>query len=246
MIYSLIVTSVGVLIASLLRGFTGFGFGLAAVPILSLALPPTQVVPFVVALQVTIGIMGVRKAVGQCDWRSVGMLTPGLLTGIPLGLAILTTLPANPVRLVIGCMIALSVWLLTRGIRLPPSPSWPVSFGTGLASGVTSGLASMGGPPVIVYFLAVGHTTARMRATSIVYFLFTGLVSFIMMGFRGLITREILTWTLAAVPIMATGSYAGTWLFHRAKPRHHRLVALGTLSVLSALLIIRAIVGMRS
>lgn len=246
MIYSLIVTSAGVLIASVLRGFTGFGFGLAAVPILSLALPPTQVVPLVVALQVAIGILGVRKAVGECDWRSVGMLSPGLLTGIPLGLAILTTLPSDPVRLVIGIMIAVSVWVLSRGIQLPANPSWSISFGTGLTSGVISGLASMGGPPVIVYFLALGHSAARMRATSIVYFLLTGVVSFVMMSFRGLITREILTWTIAAVPIMAAGSYVGTWLFHRAKPRHHRLVALGTLSVLSVLLIIRAIIGMRS
>ena len=34
----------------LLRGFTGYGFGLAAVPLLSLVLPPAKVVPFVVML----------------------------------------------------------------------------------------------------------------------------------------------------------------------------------------------------
>ncbi|MEA2739036.1 MAG: hypothetical protein QOH05_2343, partial [Acetobacteraceae bacterium] len=55
MISSLIVTMAGVLAASVLRGFTGFGFGLAAVPLLSLALPPAEVVPLVVTLQVIIG-----------------------------------------------------------------------------------------------------------------------------------------------------------------------------------------------
>ena len=42
---TLIIAVFGVFAASLLRGFTGFGFGIAAVPLLSLALPPTKAVP---------------------------------------------------------------------------------------------------------------------------------------------------------------------------------------------------------
>src|SRR5689334_11297884 len=127
MLSSLILPLSGVLFASVLRGFTGFGFGLAAVPLLSLALPPTQVVPLVVTLQAIIGVAGLRAAIAECDWRSVGLLTPGLIAGIPLGLLILTSLPPNPVRLTIGCVIAFSVWLIHRGIRLPPNPSRLVS-----------------------------------------------------------------------------------------------------------------------
>jgi uncharacterized membrane protein YfcA len=62
MLSSLIVTICGVLLASVLRGFTGFGFGLAAVPVLALALPPSQVVPLVVTLQVIVGAGGLRAA----------------------------------------------------------------------------------------------------------------------------------------------------------------------------------------
>src|SRR5690349_13989272 len=101
MIYSLVMTMAGVLAASVLRGFTGFGFGLAGVPLLSLALPPTQVVPLVTTLQVMVGLAGLRSALGTCDWRSVRLLLPGLVAGVPLGLMILTALPPNPVRLLI-------------------------------------------------------------------------------------------------------------------------------------------------
>ena len=243
MIVSLIVTLFGVMVASVLRGFTGFGFGLAAVPILSLALPPAQVVPLVVTLQVAIGIAGIRPAMKECDWRAVGALAPGLVLGIPVGLTILTGLPPNPVRLVIGVIIALSVLLIQRGIKLPPNPSRLIGLGIGVISGTISGLSSMGGPPVIVYMLALGHSAARMRATAIVYFMLTGCVSFIPMAYRGLITRDILIWTAASFPVMIAASRLGTWAFHRAKPRHHRLVALWTLAVLSATLILRALLG---
>ena len=243
MISSLIVTMAGVLAASVLRGFTGFGFGLAAVPLLSLGLPPAQVVPLVVTLQVVIGVAGLRTAAKSCDWRSVGLLVPGLVVGIPIGLLILTALPPNPVRLVIGVIVALSVVLIQRGIRLPPNPSRLIGFGIGLISGIVSGLASMGGPPVVVFLLAMGHDPARMRATAIVYFMLSGCVSLIPMTIRGLITQDILIWTVASLPVLFGGSRLGTWAFFRAKPRHHRMVALVTLSGLSALLIGRALLG---
>ena len=243
MISSLIVTMAGVLAASVLRGFTGFGFGLAAVPLLSLGLPPAQVVPLVVTLQVVIGVAGLRTAAKSCDWRSVGLLVPGLIVGIPIGLLILTALPPNPVRLVIGIIVALSVVLIQRGIRLPPNPSRLIGFGIGLISGIVSGLASMGGPPVVVFLLAMGHDPARMRATAIVYFMLSGCVSLIPMTMRGLITQDLLIWTVASLPVLFGGSRLGTWAFFRAKPRHHRVVALVTLSALSALLIGRALLG---
>jgi len=243
MISSLIVTILGVLAASVLRGFTGFGFGLAAVPLLSLALPPAQVVPLVVTLQVVIGVLGLHAASKECDWRAVRLLTPGLLAGIPIGLVILTSLPPNPVRLVIGLIIAASVVLIHRGLRLPPDPSRLAGFGIGLVSGIISGLASMGGPPVVVFLLALGHSAARMRATAIVYFMLSGCVSLVPMSLRGLITRDILIWTVASLPVLIAGSRLGTLAFQKAKPKHHRMVALVTLSALSALLIGRALIG---
>jgi uncharacterized membrane protein YfcA len=243
MISSLILPMAGVFAAAVLRGFTGFGFGLAAVPLLSLALPPARVVPLVVTLQVVIGVAGLRAAWAECDWRAVGMLLPGLLLGVPIGLLILTGLPANPVRLVIGTIIAFSVWLIHRGIRLPANPSWRISFGAGLASGIINGLASMGGPPVVVYLLALGHTAARMRATAIIYFMLSGCVALIPMAVRGLITRDILVWAVASLPVLFGGSWIGTRAFCKARPRHHRIVALTTLTALAVLLIARSLLG---
>ena len=241
MVLTLFIVLAGVFVAAVLRGFTGFGFGLAAVPLLSLALLPAQVVPFVVMLQVVVGASGVRRAWHQTDWRAIRGLAPGVLIGIPLGLAILTAFQPNTVRLTIGLIIAASVVLLWRGARLPPHPSRILTMAVGLLSGVISGLASMGGPSVVVYLLALGHGAAAVRATSIIYFMLSGTISAVAMGWRGLIDREVLLWALAAVPASYAGNWVGTWAFHRAKPHHHRLTALTVLSVLAAVLIVRAL-----
>jgi len=233
----------GVFAAALLRGFTGFGFGLAAVPLLSLALPPAKVVPFVVVLHVIVGVAGLRQAWRLCDWRAVRGLTPGLVVGIPIGLLVLTAFRANPVRLAIGCVIMGSVVLIWRGFRLPPNPSRAITLSIGLGAGVMSGLASMGGPPIVVYLLALSHEATVVRASSIVYFMISATLSLTFMSFSGLIDREILSWSVASVPVLMAGTYVGNWGFRRSRPHHHRITALVILSVLAVLLIARGLGG---
>ena len=147
MLPALPVAVFGVLAASVLRGFTGFGFGLAAVPLLSLALPPTRVVPFVVVLQVIVGAISLRSAWRLCDWRAVRGLSPGLVIGVPLGVMILTVFRPNVVRFIIGLATAASVVLLWRGARLPSRPSPVITVATGIASGTSAAWPRSAGRP---------------------------------------------------------------------------------------------------
>jgi hypothetical protein len=113
----------------------------------------------------------------------------------------------------------------------------------GLVAGVMSGLASMGGPPIVVYLLALSHRAAVVRATSIIYFLLASMVAVLLMGLKGLIDREILLWSIVSIPVLWAGNYAGNWGFQRSQPHHHRLTALLTLSILAVTLIGRAAGG---
>ncbi|HTW70015.1 MAG TPA: sulfite exporter TauE/SafE family protein [Acetobacteraceae bacterium] len=238
---TLITAVFGVFVASVIRGFTGFAFGLSAVPLLTLALPPTKVVPFVTVLQVLVGLVGLRATWRRANWRVILTLAPGLIAGVPLGLLALTRLPANHARLAIGVLIALSVVVLWRRVRLPPRPSFAVTFAAGLASGTMSGLASMGGAPVVVYLLALSTDAVVVRATAIVYFLFAASVTAISMALRGLIDREVLLWSAASIPVLLAGSWLGGLVFERAGPAYHRISAMLILSLLAAALIGRSL-----
>lgn len=231
----------GVFVASVVRGFTGFGFGLASVPLLSIALPPARVVPFVAILQVLVGLGGLPGAVRLTKWRALLGLAPGLLLGMPLGLLVLTRFRPNNARLVIGILIAASVFALWRRVRLPPHPSNKLALGVGVLSGAMNGVAAMGGAPVVVYLLALELEPAIVRATSIVWFLFSSLVTSGTMTARGLVDSEILLWSATSVPVLFVGTWLGSWGFRRSRPHHHRIAALGLLSVIAATLIIRSL-----
>lgn len=233
----------GAFLAALLRGFTGFGFVMAAVPMLSLALPPIQVVPLALVLQIEISSLDLRQSVRQCDRHALAWLVPGMIAGTPIGVAALTLLPAAAARVVIGALILVAVAGLGKGVRLPPRPSRAVTLAAGLLAGVTNGLAGMAGPAVVTYLLALPLSTAVVRATSIVFFVITAASALVPMGWHGLVGWDTLRWSLAALPALVVGSRLGRWGFQHSPAQWHRRVALVVLSVLGIGLILRGAVA---
>ena len=136
MLMTLVFVVLSAFCAALLRGFTGFGFAIAAVPLLSLGLPPSRVVPLSVLLQILASVIDLRSAARTTDWRSLAWLSPGLVIGTPVGLMLLTQLSAQHARLMFGLLIIGSALLLGRGLRLPPHPArWVVGV-VGLLAGL--------------------------------------------------------------------------------------------------------------
>ncbi len=227
-------------LAALLRGFTGFGFAIAAVPLLSLVLPPARVVALAVVLQVLASLVDLSAASRITDWRSMVWLTPGMVVGTPLGLFLLTRLSAKDARLAIGVLILGSTVLLGRGLRLPARPAtWMIGL-VGVISGVMNGIAAMSGPPVVAYLMALPHSATVVRATSLVFFTFTALVAMVPLAVAGLIDRQTLLFALLSWPVLLVGTQLGAWAFRRTKSHHHRRISLTILSALAIVLIARA------
>ncbi len=241
MVVSILFVVLSAFLAALLRGFTGFGFAIAAVPLLSLVLPPTHVVPLTVLLQSLASLVDLRTASRITDWRSLVWLSPGMVVGTPLGLWLLTQLSANQARFTIGLLIIGSVAVLGRGLRLSVQPAnWLVAL-VGVTSGVMNGVAGMSGPPVVAYLMALPHSATVVRATSLVFFTFTAIVAIVPLTVAGLIDRQTLLFAALACPALLVGSRLGAWAFYRAKPHHHRRIALTILSGLALVLIARAL-----
>lgn len=162
-----------VFLAGLLRGLTGFGFSLAAVPLLSLIMLPAHAVPVVLVLQLFVSVTGLRDAVRLCDWRSVWVLALGAALATPLGTWGLVHLQAGSVRLVIAAIVVAGAAVLAGGFRLAVAPTRAGALPFGMAAGLFNGLAGIPGPPVIAYFLASPVPNGIARGSMIVIFLLT-------------------------------------------------------------------------
>jgi uncharacterized membrane protein YfcA len=227
--------------AAFLRGFTGFGFGLASVPALSLLLDPVVVIPLSLLLVMLAGVQALPKIRHLPDWRSVWILVAGSLVGSPLGIWLLTALPANTTRIFIGFTLIVAVAVLWRQPRFAREPSLPAGFGTGIVSGLLNGSTGFAGPPVILYFLSTHDSVQVVRASLIMYFFFSTGGTLFFDALHGLIDAHVLLLTAIFFPALYVGNWLGDRSFDGSSAATYRRAALGILLILAVLAVGRSL-----
>jgi uncharacterized membrane protein YfcA len=232
------------LFAGVLRGFTGFGFALAAVPLASLALPPARVVPVVLLLQLAIGARDCVRERHLTDRGAVARLVLGCLAGTPVGIAALALLPGAEVRLALGAIVLVAVVATYRGPgRALRRRGWMAAL-AGVASGICNGLAAMSGPPAVLYFLAVEPDRVVTRSSLMVYFFFATAIALPGVVAAGLVDRTVGLLAAASLPVMWAGGRLGTWGFRRAGHRSYRVGAAFALLLAALAAIARGLAGL--
>ncbi|MDR3510745.1 MAG: sulfite exporter TauE/SafE family protein [Caulobacteraceae bacterium] len=230
----------GVFAGGLLQGFTGFGFALAAVPLISLFLPPTQVLPYVMALQAALGLASLPGAWSRCHWRLLGWLTLGVAAGTPVGLWAIAALSPAAGRLGVGLAVLTAFAVLATGARIPMRRSRLAATGAGVAAGVMNGLAGMSGPPAVALVVAAEMKAEEARATLMVFVFGAALAALAPMGLAGELSPRMAMPLLAALPALGVSWLLGSALFRRTSEARHRQVALGVLGLLALATIVRA------
>jgi hypothetical protein len=229
-----------ILFAAVLRGFTGFGFALAAVPLASIALPPSQTVAAVLVMQLGIGLRDCIAEWRQADKPGIARLTLGALLGLPLGVAALAHTPAPVARAVLGVLVLLAVALTWKPRPALHRPAAAVTLGTGFVSGVFHGLAAMAGPPAVAYYLAFEQRLPVMRSSLMVYFPIVSLLGLPMVASAGLLDAPALLLGLLGMPLMVVGGWIGARGFLRFGARSYRMLTLAALLFTAAASLARA------
>lgn len=202
-----------VLGAGAVRGLTGFGFAILAVPLMGLVIPPTQAVLLAIVLQMLIGPFGVSKAIGHIDTRIVAGVAAGAMVGTPLGLLILSGTSPDVARLLIAAIAVgcFGIFLVKRA----PLPSRALSHvaATGVAAGLLNGFAAMPGPPVILYFVRSGVTPMAARGSMILVFFAAATAGTMTAWLRGLLDGPLVLLAAAVFPLMLLGNHVGSRFF---------------------------------
>jgi len=222
-----------IFISAILRGLTGFGFAIAAVPLMSLAIEPSAAVVVIALLQMWNGIHEVPALRKEVHGGSLKGLAIGALFGAPLGVYMLAITDPNITRIVIAAivLIAVPVLLSPRGFKI--EPRFKASIPAGFASGFFSGLAAMPGPPAIVYFVASQVKASQMRASLIIFFFITAVVSVPMFYASNLISLDHVYMSLAGVPIFYVGSWVGGKMFQKTNDAMYKKISIALLLIMA-------------
>jgi len=225
----------------LVRGYSGFGFALAAVPFLTLFLPPTTAVPAVLPIEVGIGLATIPAIQGHVARPALFGLIAGTLFGTPLGLMFLASVSPDQMRLVVGAAVLAAVAILWQR---PTISSGSLGFaplaGAGLVSGLLNGGTALSGPPAIVALLSTDLPTSSTRSTIMAFVAFSAALGIAIAVSGGLYPSRALGTTLVMAPAAAMGTLMGNALFSRTSETHYRPASLGILSTVACVAIVGA------
>lgn len=232
-----LVTSAAAFVAGLARGFSGFGAAMVFVPVASAVLGPVVAMPVLLIADFFTSSPLILRAFRECSWRDVRSVAVGAAIGLPIGNHVLTASDPIVVRWVVTALILLSLAVMVSGWRFRGPSTAKVGAGVGLVSGLMSGLAQIGGPPVVMYWLGASTDTARTRANLITYFAFLMWFALAIFAIKGLLPAKVFWLAAAAAPGYALGMYLGNRVFPLASPQTFRRIAM-------ALVAVAAIAGM--
>ena len=231
-----------VILAAVLRAFSGFGFGLAAVPVFALFMPPTQAVVLSTALTLAISLFSFRTYWGGYPLRSMLPMLALLLVGTGCGAGLLSRISPEQFRLWIGLLVIAACIVLGLYRPRERQPGAVLGGFTGLISGLMNGAFAIPGPPVIIYAMATQPDGRRSRSLLMTFFLFSSLLALLSYGIAGFITPASPWLFLLAFPAMYLGDKLGYALFRRYGSTFYRRVALGMLFALGVAITARSLI----
>ena len=227
-----------VAIAGFSRGFSGFGSAMILAPSLSLLFNPQQVVATVILLEITAGVGLVPEALAKIQWKEVLPLVLGAIVMVPLGAYGLVLAEPNLIRRIIGGLILVMALLLNSGkIHYHQSYLW-LTLAVGGLSGFLTGLAGIGGPPVVLYEMSGDNSAATHRANLIVFFALTQSLALGIYGASGLLTIAVFQRFATFVPVFAGCLLLGRLGFHRVNEKLFRRFVYGLLLVTGGLALV--------
>jgi uncharacterized protein len=155
---SLALAAVGIIFAAFVKGVTGLGFPVIAVPVVAQFLDPQTTV---VAISIPTFLMNIIQVIqGEASLATVRRFLPLMVCAIPasiIGTAILATASGALITGILGIIVTVYTTLSLLRVRLviPPARERQIGVIVGLCSGLMGGATGMFSPPLIIYMTAL-------------------------------------------------------------------------------------------
>lgn len=221
-----ILSAVVILTAAVLKGLTGFGFALFAVPLLSVMIPIQVLVPSMTLFNLLASIYLLMKIRVKLKTRYFLPMFVASLAGIPIGVYALQTLNEEVLRLLVGTVIVVfSMLLLLGNKREPRYKSKPIVF-AGFLSGILGSSVSIDGPPIAFAMNRKKYSKNLFRANFAIFGLLTSFFTSITFFIKGILVAASFKFTAFLFPLLLVGSGLGNRWAKNIKQEKFRKVVI--------------------
>ena len=233
-----------VFIASIIRGFNGFGFSATCISGFSFTLPAIEIVPIILILEVIISIFMIPYIRNKIDWNLIIKILIGIIVGSPIGLFLLKYLPPELTHLIICLLIIFLAILLMTGYSNQKINNNYAKISTGFIAGTINGFSLLGGMPIALFLLVTKIQPAIIRGSLAALFFLTDTYAFVLSFFAGIVDITTIYRAVPLIIVLPIGVYIGDKFFVKSKEETYRKVVFYFLIFISIIGIFRAINSM--
>jgi uncharacterized membrane protein YfcA len=202
-----------ILFASFTQGFSGFGFQLVALSLLSLLIDLKHAIPLCALFGLIINIYLIIHYKEHLDFRDLKSVLIGSVLGIPAGVYFLAEADSGIIKTILGIVLIIFVLMnLTNIFKASGiNKSWGYLFG--VLSGLLGGAFNTNGPPVLVYFYLQNWDKLKLKASLTGFFLISTILIIAGHAISGVTTSAVLIDFLKFLPFVLLGQFFGVRLF---------------------------------
>jgi uncharacterized membrane protein YfcA len=218
--YMLILIALVTVLASYVQGVTGFGFGIVAMIFLPAFLLYTEANVLSAVLSTVTSALLLISTYKNVHWKNLIFPLIGSFFANYFSITFVKGAENQVLTFLLGiALFLLSVYFFFFSNKIKIRPTWYSGLIAGTISGVLSGLFSIGGPPVVIYYMQSEETTDDYLATISAYFVFSGMISIAMKAFNGFITANVLWGIAVGLLAMLFGAFTAKHTRDKLNPQ---------------------------
>lgn len=217
---ALLIGAAAAFFAGALRQMTGFGFSMAATPLMMFAFAPRKAVVVVILLQILIGLPAARQFRKVIDLSALRLMSLGALMGAPFGAFFLALAGERLLLLVVGLAVCASCFVLASGRPLFRSGLTRRGFlVSGAFAGALGASIALPGPPLVLYYHAQKAVSEEQRRGMLmIAFSIIAAISAVVAAISGHISSATLFTALWLMPATLIGGFAGEAVHRNSNP----------------------------
>ena len=229
-LWSFVAVAVVVLATACTQAVVGFGFALLTVPIMMQIVGLQRAVILASLIGTANNVFQYRDLKHNQDKPQVKRFLFASCIGAPFGLVAFIYANQQVLKILLGVGVLFGVLLLARGRDLTHAHV-SLDWSMGVISGFLLTSTSTNGPPLVFAMQARKSDPQVFRSTLNMVFLVSGIYGLVLFAVFGEIALSDIWISLALLPSMIVGVYAGRFIRNRVDPDRFRILVLVLLAL---------------
>ena len=224
-LWSFVAVAIVVLLTACTQAVVGFGFALLAVPVMMQIVGLQRAVILASLIGTANNVFQYQDLKHNQDKQQVKRFLLASCVGAPFGLVAFIYANQQVLKILLGIGVLFGVLLLARGRDLTHAHV-SLDWSMGVISGFLLTSTSTNGPPLVFAMQARKSDPQVFRSTLNMVFLVSGIYGLVLFAAFGEIALSEIWISLALLPSMIAGVYAGRLIRSRVDPDRFRMLVL--------------------